>query len=325
MIEIKDKTKFFQLQTKFKRIPFTQSEGWYDYLVCSGKQMVFFVDSEQEPKIACWGMVQKIPFSSKEILFIEGESFQDDLSEKVFNIFYTDLLNSTYEAIEINSNNTYNIEFEVGVRRSGFKRPFGSFSCPLTIEMDFNQQPNYNRNWKRNVKKAIKEGLKIDEVKNISNQVLEDVVKMFSELAELKQLPYKLEINSLRELLKTDKMRLYIVNDKNNNPIAARIINLNFPYSSDVFAANSLEARNCGATYFIMQRIFETLKEEEFKTFDFGRIPPSSHATDSVYVFKNASRGNKIQYNGEWVHYKSNLIELMMSFYKLFKLKKQRY
>ena len=146
-----------------------------------------------------------------------------------------------------------------------------------------------------------------------------------SELAELKQLPYKLEINSLRELLKTDKMRLYIVNDKNNNPIAARIINLNFPYSSDVFAANSLEARNCGATYFIMQRIFETLKEEEFKTFDFGRIPPSSHATDSVYVFKNASRGNKIQYNGEWVHYKSNLIELMMSFYKLFKLKKQRY
>lgn len=325
MIEIKDKTKFFELQTKFKRIPFTQSEGWYDYLVCSGKQMVFFVDSEQEPKIACWGMVQKIPFSSKEILRIEGESYQNDLSEKVFKKFYTSLLNLGYQAIEINSNNTYNIEFEIGIRRSGFKRPLSFFSCPLTIEMDFNADFQFDNNWKRNVKKAIKLELKFKELLDVSFQEAEQISDMFKELANLKGLGFHLEEESLHVLLTSKDIRTFMVYNKENKPVAARIINVNMPYATDIFAANSMEARNCGATYFIMQHIFETLKDEGFKTFDFGRIPPSNHATDSVYVFKNASRGNKVQYNGEWVCYKSSFIEMLMCFYKLFKLKKQRY
>ena len=118
---------------------------------------------------------------------------------------------------------------------------------------------------------------------------------------------------------------LYMVYNNSNIPIAARIIHFDKIYSSDVFAANSNEARNCGATYFMMQNIFELLKNEDLKFFDFGRIPPSNHETDSVYTFKNASRGKKVQYNGEWVVYKSKYMELLMLFYKLFKLKKQRY
>ena len=76
---------------------------------------------------------------------------------------------------------------------------------------------------------------------------------------------------------------------------------------------------------FLVESIFKDLAASGITHFDFGRIPPSDHSTDKIYEFKMATRGKKIQYNGEWTYYNSNLIEFMVLFYKAFKLKKQRY
>jgi hypothetical protein len=325
MLEIKDKEEFFKLQNKLERIPFTQSKGWFDYVSYKHKDFVFFVDSLQEVKIACWGILQPVPMFSKQILRIDGECYSQDITEKVFKTFYTKLFKLPYTAVEINSNNPYNIEYEIGIRQAGFKRSLGHFSCPLTIEMDFNSDFKFNRNWKRNVKKAQETGLVFKEVIDFNSDLLLEITEMFKEMADLKGLGYILESASLISLLSSKDIRVFMVYNQSNTPVAARIIHFDKIYSADVFAANSNEARNCGATYFMMQNIFELLKNEDFKFFDFGRIPPSNHETDSVYTFKNASRGNKVQYNGEWVVYKSKYMELLMLFYKLFKLKKQRY
>jgi hypothetical protein len=325
MLEIKDKEEFFKLQNKLERIPFTQSKGWFDYVSHKHKDFVYFVDSLQEVKIACWGILQSIPLFSKQILRIDGECYSQDITEKFFKTFYTKLSKLPYNAIEINSNNPYNIEYEIGIRQAGFKRSLGHFSCPLTIEMDFNSDFKFNRNWKRNVKKAQETGLVFKEVIDFNSDLLLEITEMFKEMADLKGLGYILESASLISLLSSKDIRIFMVYNQSNTPVAARIIHFDKIYSSDVFAANSNEARNCGATYFMMQNIFELLKNEDFKFFDFGRIPPSNHETDSVYIFKNASRGKKVQYNGEWVVYKSKYMELLMLFYKLFKLKKQRY
>jgi len=325
MIEIKDADVFFEIQKKIGKIPFSQSEGWYKHVLDKNNDISFFVDNQTNVNIAVWGRVQKIPLSKKKLFLVNGETVSTDLNEKKTIQFYKLLIDFGFDGIEINSDNKYNIEFEIGLRRSGFVRPLGFFACPLTIDFKIQQDYNFNRNWKRNVKKAIAAELHFKEVKNITIDVVLSVISMFKEMADLKSLSYQLEEVSLTSLLKSADMRLFMVCDKQGKPIAARIIHDNKPYASDVYAANSLEARDTGATYFIMQRIFETLKKESYTQFDFGRIPPSNHATDSVYVFKNASRGEKIQYNGEWCFYKNKYIELLMFLYKNFKLKKQRY
>ena len=166
---------------------------------------------------------------------------------------------------------------------------------------------------------------KFQELIDISTKETKQISDMFKELANLKGLGFHLETESLQILLASNDIRTFMVYNNKNHPVAARIVHVNNLFATDIFAANSLEARKCGATYFIMQHIFETLKEEGFQTFDFGRIPPSNHATDSVYVFKNASRGTKVQYNGEWTFYKKKYIEILLLAYKLLKLKKQRY
>lgn len=325
MIEIDSAEEFFALQSNIKRIPFTQSKGWHDYQLNNNQSFKYFVDHKKHVKIAIWGKEQKIPLSGKKILLINGETLSKEVNEKVIKAFYSSLLNIPYAGIEINSNNEYDIEFEIGLRRAGFVRPIGLFSCPLTIDFEFQENFVFNRNWKRNIKKAVEAELVFEEKKNITTDTAVQVVSMFRELSKLKNLSYTLEKDNTLTLLNSPDMRTFLVYDSKGKPVAARIIHDNKPFASDVYAANSLQARDCGATYFIMQRIFEQLKIEGYQKFDFGRIPPSNHASDNVYDFKNASRGKKIQYNGEWVFYTNKNIEIAMFFYKLFKLKKQRY
>lgn len=325
MIQIKDAKHFFDIQKQIKKIPFTQSEGWYKSESLKNNNILFFVDNEKDVNIAVWGREQSIPLSKKKLLLINGEAISENISEKSIIDFYSELTALNFEGIEINSDNKYNVDFEIGLRRAGFVRPYGSFSCPLTINFHLQEDFKFNRNWKRNVKKAIHSELKFEEIKTFTEETTKSIITMFKEMADLKNLGYQLEEKSLTGLLNSSDMRLFMVYDKQHSPVAARIIHDNKPYSSDVYAANSLTARDNGATYFIMQSIFEKLKEENYTEFDFGRIPPSNHATDSVYVFKNASRGDKIQYNGEWCYYKSKRLELLLFLYKSFKLKKQRY
>ncbi|MEO8933056.1 MAG: hypothetical protein ABI295_02020, partial [Xanthomarina sp.] len=297
----------------------------YNSEVQKHPNIVFFVDNEKDVKIAVWGREQSIPLSKKKLLIINGESISDSISEKSIIESYRVLKEENYQGIEINSDNEYSIDFEIGIRRAGFVRPLGFFACPLTINFQLQKDFNFNRNWKRNVKKAIAANLKFEEVKVITSGVIQDIISMFKEMADLKDLGYQLENESLTALLNSHNMRLFMVYDETKKPVAARIVHDNKPFASDVYAANALMARENGATYYMMQHIFEKLKEEKFTEFDFGRIPPSDHATDSVYIFKNASRGDKIQYNGEWCFYKNKQIEFLMFLYKSFKLKKQRY
>ena len=82
---------------------------------------------------------------------------------------------------------------------------------------------------------------------------------------------------------------------------------------------------NNGASRFLIQSILELLAKEGVETFDFGRIPPSNHSTDGIYLFKQSIFGTKVQYNGEWISYKNSLMELLIHFLKKHILKKQRY
>lgn len=325
MIHISDSSKFFELQLLFEHVPFTQSEGWYNYHHENFDKIIFLVDDMDDPKIAMWGLKQKIPYTTKNILRIEGECYKLNLNNEAIKLFYLNLTKLNYYAIEINSNNFYNIEYEIGLRRAGFQRPLSYFACPLTIELNLNKDFEFNRNWNRNVKKAIKNNLSFKEISVFSRENIQMIVEMFNEMADLKKLGYRLETKSLKNLLSSRGIKTFIVYDMEGKPLAGRIIHVNRSYASDVFAANSLEARKFGATFFIMEQIFLKLKIGGFNFFDFGRIPPSNHATDSIYVYKNASRGKKIQYNGEWVYYKNSIVELAVYFYKRFILKKQRY
>ena len=235
MIEIKDPANFFQLQAKFDRIPFTQSEGWYNYLKAQGKQAVFFADDLLDANILLWGVEGKVPYTGIKLLRIEGECYTS-FNEDTLKVFFLGLKNSIYSGIEINSNNIYHIDYEIGIRRSGFVRPLGSFACPFTIEVEIGKEFDFNRNWKRNIKTAEKHNLHFVEIKNHKQEDADSIISLFKEMADLKKLGYSLSSKPLSILLNSKEFRTFIVFNEKGVPLAARIIHVHNNHASDVIA-----------------------------------------------------------------------------------------
>lgn len=325
MLEVISPEVFFLEQEKIEHITFTQSKGFYHFQKTNGTQLVCIQNSETNPSIQCFGTLYKVPFSSKKILRIEGDSIKNTVSEKEIIDFYSALFSKEYIGIEYNGEKHYSPELEIALRRSGFVRPLGMFSCPLTIELNLKTELKYNRNWKRNIKKGIEHNLTFEIVSKVERKHFERFIEMFNEMAQLKGLNYTLSLESLLAMFENDNDFKLFFAYQNNQPVASRIVHLRNGIATDVFAANSNEARNSGATFFIMDQIFNYLKDQGVAKFDFARIPPSNHASDSVYQFKIGSGGEVKQYMGEWVLYNNKYIELLMTMYKVFKVKKQRY
>lgn len=325
MIEISNSEDFFRYQKQLKVIPFTQSEAWYGMTVAKGAITRFFIDAKTNTSLAIWGVESKVPLFNSVIFRVSGEARAAEVDEKTVQAFYSTLA-SLYKAVELDSNTKYNVEMEVGLRRAGYRRPIGVFSCPLTLENNLAGEQSRNRRWKRSVKLAEKANLVVKEVSNPDNTHINDFVAMFEEMSKTKGMTHVVSHEEISNLLAHNSIKLYAIATPKEEVLAYRLIQVHNDYAYDIFAANSNKSRDYkGATYLLMEQLFKSLKDKGVVYFDFGRIPPSNHSTDKIYEFKIGARGEKVQYNGEWVNYKSLTMEILVFLYKYFKLKKQRY
>ena len=320
-----NKNLFFEIQSNFIDIPFNQTEEWL--LSNYGKslnQIVYFVDNINNPKICCWGIV----FNRKligEHLIIDGECLISDVSIKQLKVFYEELINLGFSIIDISSIHFYNVNYEVGIRRSGFIRPLGFSLSPLTILLKLQNDFKFHRNWRRNVKKAIAENISYKYIINPSKQDTRNFIELFNKLKERKNLGYKLKIEDVMKLLNSEKYKLFFAFNKLGSPIAGRIIYDYNKKAYDLYAANSKEALLLGAVYYLQEEIFNFLRDNNIEDFDYGRIPPGKDEMDSIYVAKSYSNGTPISYNGQWQYSKFKILTFIICFNNFYKNKRKRY
>ena len=315
---------FFSLQSEFKHKTYTTSEKWHEYLNKKGDKCLFLINNIDSPTVGIIGRVKKIPLLGS-LLTINGELISDNASNQDITAFYKDVIKLPYFGFEINSSHRYSVDYEIGIRRAGFLRSLCNVSCPLSKLIDLTSPIEYDRNWKKNYKKAIKNNLKFDEISKPDNKDIEMFLDMFSDLSNRKNLKFKLSQDGLKALIDGKNMRLFVVKSKDNEILSSRIIYVNEKFSSAIYTANSIKGNKAGAPRFILQSILEKLSSEGIELFDVGRIPPSTTKTDGIYVFKNAVGGKLIQYNGEWVYYKSRVKEYLMLFLRRFIARPPRY
>lgn len=324
MIEIKDSKLFFELQSKFSQITYDQSQAWCNYLLSKKEEIVFYVDDEKDTQILFWGRKKKLPFISKYLLLIDTPLLQPGLSEKTIRKRFLSLIEHDYVGFQIDSINEYEVEFEVGLRRAGFVRPLSLFKCPLTSIINLQDDIRYDANWKRNVANSQKKGISVVEINEPSYSDAATFCRIFNETKKMKGLSYSLEPADIFALIKHPTIRLFQAVDS-QSVVSMQIFYCNNKKCYSIYRANSFNSRKNNAAYLLYNEIFKVLSNEGFESYDMGRIPPSNHNTDLVYIFKNATRARKIQYNGEWVLYKKKWIEYLMFVYKRFITKKTRY
>lgn len=325
LTELSNTEDFFKIQGGLGIVTSTQSKGWHDYKLSQGRQVRYFANHKENPSIAVWGFLIRIPLLRKNLFIVQGLAHVQGVRASKVTQFFSELAaNEDFAGVELDSNIPYDTTFEIGLRRAGFLRTLGKFNCPLTIDIDLTQDFNFDTNWRRNVKKSEQYNLHFEEKTVCTHTDIEAIVTMYKEMAKFKEVGIGLQSHEVKALVDAPDIRVFFVNDTQGQPLCARIIHCHGKKATDMFAANATSSRNCGATYVMVQDILKTLKTEGYTTFDYGRIGPSTHSADSVYNFKKSSRGEEVQYLGEFSRYKNKFIEYLVAAYKL-KYRSPRY
>lgn len=312
-MEIIDKKSFFEIIKQMETIPFPQGRGWDQYMNDKSNS-IYFVDNYSAPTICCRGEVYKKPFIGS-ILRIQGEAMKDPNQETIRN-FYTEISRMEYSLVLVSSFSLYNTDYEIGIRQAGFVRPLHQTTCPLTILIDTINRPVAHRTWKRNIKKAITAGCTFRIIKDPGLDESRIFTQIFKEMAIKKNLSYSLDEQDIYKLLQDPAFRLFFIYNPTGTVISGRIVYVDGKQAWDVYAANSNDSRQNGASYYIIEEILQYLATQNIGIFDFGRIGPGTNTSNQVYLFKQSSGGYPVQYNGEWTFVKNKYSELLMLIYR---------
>ena len=322
-MKVIDKNRFFEITQKFDYVPFTQSKGWWAYnSVKDENRFVFFIDSIEKPQIACMGHVKKSV--GLKMLQIEGECLLDEknIERKKIKEFYKEFTQTGFDMVEVNSSLPYDALYEIGIREAGYLRPVGMFSTPLTILLDLQKPVEYDRNWKKNLHKAAKYQLDFSHISLPNEKDADDYFEMNKEMISRKQFAGELSAESLKKMLTDKHFELFFVENEEKKRIAGEITYLRNEMSTSIFAVNSPEGRQKAAAYFRYQKMYGFYKEQGCRFFDCGRISPSVHKKNDVFLFKNGVKGNYLQYSGEWSWYKKKWYRPLMYFVKKYLFKR---
>ena len=309
-----NKELFFKLQDKFKNVPFNQTEEWLDSHYAFSN-VIYFVDNNDQPEICCWGVVFERKFIGLHLI-IEGITIKSN-DPTILKCFFKDIIELGYAIIELSDISWYNSNFEIGIRQAGFIRPLGLSLCPMTMVVDLQKPFSFHRNWRRNVKKANEKEITFKIVDNPTISESQIFIDLFCQLKDRKKLNFSLDSKALLNLFQKKRFMIFFAQEKNGVFLAGRVIYL-ADNAYDVYAANSDKGLECGAIYFLQEKILYYLKSLNMNLFDYGRISPSADHMNNIYVSKSYSGGRPLQYNGQWQYSKSKKIVFLYSFRKFY-------
>ena len=321
-MKIIDKNTFFDITQKFDYVPFTQSKGWWAMnSVKDENRFVFFVDSLENPTIACMGYTQK--FAWLKMLQIEGECLADSqkLNDKKVRDFYKKIIQTGFDMVEVNSSLPYNALYEIGIRQAGFLKPAGLFSTPLTILLDLKQPVEYDKNWQKNLRRTEKYQLVFLPVKTPTDKDIEDYMLIHNEMINRKQFKDGLTRDGLKILL-SNKFSLFFAETVEKERIAGIITYTKNQSAISILSATSPKGRQMSASYFLDDKLYHYYQEQGYFSFDCGRISPAAHKKNDIFLFKNGVKGDYLLYCGEWSWYKKQIYRPLMYFVKKYLFKR---
>ena len=321
MIEI-DSQQYTAFVKEFRDVPFKLTPAWIHYYKSQEKQALFFVDRPIRPGIICWGISRKSKFSGN-ILVLYGPILKEGTSVKQLAEFLEGLKSFNHNGIQLNLTTPYSTDFEIAARKAFFKRPIGQSFTNLTILVD-TREFKPDRNWKRNLKKAYSENYCFEIKKEVSPDDCRIISKLSKENSDRRNFYDSLSPEEIELLMRYENIFVCLLYN-NDKPIAARIISIEQEISYDLFACNSLESRKNGANHYLMEKLFNYLRENQTPYFDFSGIPIGKKNLYGIYEFKISSGGKVVQTNGEWCWYESKYTRHLLYLYQLLFNKQEFY
>lgn len=206
-----DRNKFFELQKQLESVPFTQTEEWFEHSYEDRTdRMRFFVDSTENPSVAAFGYLRSRKLLGSRLLF-DGICKSAACTSKHIRGFFKSIVDEGYDVEHVSDIDEYDPDYEVGIRRAGFRRPFGIHLCPMSMIVDLQKPFSFHRNWRRNVKKAQDNGCTFVAIENPRRDDAKEFVRLFGELKERKALHYSLTEDKLLPLFEKGNYKMFMI------------------------------------------------------------------------------------------------------------------
>lgn len=294
---------YFEKTRAFSFIPLCQSYGFY-LQNKKPQTYTFYLDDEKHPTIACFGcLYHKLGIK----LFVIKSICYNNPTDKAMQVLLEEIRND-YPIVEIKDEHSYSALLERNFWLAGYRRPMGQFGTRLTVIVPLSEPLSYNRMWRRNIKAASEnDGIDMKAISNPTEDDINQIARLFEENSKQKNLTYCYTASDLKNWLSDDKFQLFVVTI-DGKIAAARILMIHQNQAIDVATANGDKARAIkGITQYLVDGIFNYLKQQGIETFDFSGMPIGRKGAEGVMEFKNGvESGILTQYNGDWLATKKN-------------------
>ncbi|MCR4664516.1 MAG: hypothetical protein K5660_04025 [Paludibacteraceae bacterium] len=295
MVQEVDLHTFLSNTNDWQWVSHTQMQGWIDAFLRGSDVRCFMSEN-----IACVGWVTRK--WGKRMLTVKGECFRSlPVSNKQVFAFFEHISKIDVDLVSINSDSVYSADYEVGIRQAGFLRPVGMFSTTLSKVVSLDQPYVFDRSWQRNLKQA--DDSRLSFVPAVcSEQAADEYVRLHNEMERRKGFNDGLTVEQLRVLLTQTCFRMAWVDDNSGNHLAGGIVYQRGGYGRFLYSFTTPMGREKSASYLLYKGWMDNLSLEGVTRFDLGRLSPSKHLKNNLFLFKNGIGGEVVSYNGEWAY-----------------------
>lgn len=296
MVQTVDFHTFVTATNNWQRVAHSQTQGWKEAFLQQADIRCFLSEN-----IACIGWIGRK--WGKRMLTITGECFRTlPVSEKQVFAFFEQVVREPVDLIYVNSDSLYSPLYEVGIRQAGFLRPVGLFSTTLSKEVALDQPYRFDKSWQRNLRHTEEAQLRFVPVESPDDKSLADYVRQHNEMEQRKGFRDGLSVEQLRTILSYPDFRLAWVDDAQGSHLAGGVVFHRRDYARFLYSFTSLEGRRQSASYLLYKGWMDELASIGVKRFDLGRLSPSKHNKNNLFLFKNGVGGTTVSYNGEWLY-----------------------
>ena len=314
---------FYQAIKDFEWIPFAQTLA-YNLSIVPEDTLHWFIDDEKHPQIGCVGFERrKLGLS---MLCIKGECLRENgfVTRKKHVEFYRALHETGFDIYEVNLDTHYSEDAEIALRMAGWLRPVGLFSTTLSKIIPTTIPVEYDKSWKHNLKKAHAASLSFEVKNQIDSSSIHTFLSKHQDLQQHKGFSEQINFEGLQALSKDSCFKMGIIRDASEEILSGCIFYEHPLASTTIYSFSTPQGRDLGASYLLREGIIGYLAQQRIMTLDTGRISPSTHAKNNIFLFKDGMGGEYISYLGEWEYCRRAWMSVLLYFMKQFIWKRVR-
>ena len=284
-----------------------QSAEWSQHKTNSGWSVrrLAYSDGTGRIKAAAQCLFRKGPLRTAVVWMPGGPSGDFKAIDHAFVSVLKQHLQVSFIYLRLGITNAHDESRSNALSASGWKSCSESIGAQSSLVIDLSSPDELrfeamSSDWKRNLKRSSKHDLTCFHWQNPDAQVIADAIQQMGQLKEIGLAKLRNSVTELQSLIDLFGKQLLVVRCDSPSGVLLSIrgVLVTDNQARELFAATTLEGRDCQASYASFEFLLSVLKQINVQHFDLGGVDELNNP--GVFSFKMGTGAKPITYLGDW-------------------------